>query len=44
MKTLIDAVGKDGDLVVCPRSSPEKSKLENLKAMIDFTKEYGVYN
>lgn len=42
-KTLIDVVGKDGGLVVCPRSSPEKAKPENLKAMIDFTKEYGVY-
>jgi hypothetical protein len=43
MKELIDVVGKDGGLVVCPRSSPEKSKPENLKTMIDFTKEYGVY-
>jgi len=43
MKDLIDVVGKDGGLVVCPRSSPEKSKPENLKTMIDFTKEYGVY-
>lgn len=44
MKELIDVVGKDGGLVVCPRSSPEKAKPENLKTMIDFTKEYGVYN
>ena len=43
MKDLIDVVGKDGGLIVCPRSSPEKAKPENLKAMIDFTKEYGVY-
>jgi uroporphyrinogen-III decarboxylase len=43
MKDLIDVVGKDGGLIVCPRSSPEKSKPENLKTMIDFTKEYGVY-
>jgi hypothetical protein len=42
-KKLIDDIGKDGGLIVCPRSSPEKSKPENLKAMIDFTKEYGVY-
>ena len=41
---LIDDIGKDGGLIVCPRSSPEKSKPENLKAMIDFTKEYGIYN
>ncbi|MFC2039133.1 uroporphyrinogen decarboxylase family protein [Chloroflexota bacterium] len=44
MKTLIDDIGKDGGLVVCPRSSPEKAKPENMRAMIDFTKEYGVYN
>jgi len=44
VKELIDVVGKDGGLIVCPRSSPEKSNPENLKAMIDFTKEYGVYS
>ncbi len=43
-KTLIDFVGKDGGLIVCPRSSMDAAKPENLKAMIDFTREYGVYN
>ena len=43
-KTLIDVVGKDGGLIVCPRSSMDAAKPENLKAMIDFTREYGVYN
>jgi uroporphyrinogen-III decarboxylase len=43
-KKLIDIVGKDGGLVVCPRVVPDEAKPENLHAMIDFTKEYGVYN
>ena len=43
-KELIDVVGKDGGLIVCPRSSTDEAKPENLKAMIDFTREYGVYN
>lgn len=42
-KKLIDVVGKDGGLVVCPRVVPDMAKPENLHAMIDFTKEYGVY-
>lgn len=43
-KELIDVVGKDGGLVVCPRVVPDEVTPENLHAMIDFTKEYGVYN
>jgi uroporphyrinogen-III decarboxylase len=42
-KKLIDVVGKDGGYILSPRSSVETVKPENLKAMIDFTKEYGVY-
>lgn len=42
-KKLIDVVGKDGGLLVCPRVAPDVAKPENLHAMIDFTKEYGVY-
>jgi len=42
-KKLIDIVGKDGGLIVCPRVVPDEAKPENLHAMIDFTKEYGVY-
>ena len=42
-KKLIDVVGKGGGLIVTPRSSIDEVKPENLKAMIDFTKEYGVY-
>ncbi|MFC1921599.1 uroporphyrinogen decarboxylase family protein [Chloroflexota bacterium] len=43
-KKLIDVVGKDGGLMVSARSSLDEVKPENLHAMIDFTKEYGVYN
>jgi uroporphyrinogen-III decarboxylase len=42
-KKLIDVVGKGGGFIISPRSSTDKVKPENLKAMIDFTKEYGVY-
>ena len=42
-KRLIDVVGKDGGLIVCPGVVPDEAKPENLHAMIDFTKEYGVY-
>ncbi len=42
-RKLIDYVGKDGGYVMCPRVVPDFAKAENLHAMIDFTKEYGVY-
>ena len=42
-RKLIDVVGKDGGLILSPRSSTEEVKPENLKAMIEFTKEYGRY-
>jgi len=42
-KKLIDVVGKDGGYIIAPRSSTDEVKPENLKAMIEFTKEYGVY-
>jgi hypothetical protein len=42
-KKLIDVCGKDGGYTLSPRSSIDEVKPENLKAMIDFTKEYGVY-
>ena len=44
VKELIDYVGKDGGYVMCPRVVPDFAKPENLHAMIDYTKEYGVYN
>jgi hypothetical protein len=42
-KKLIDKVGKDGGYILSPRSSTDEVNPENLKIMIDFTKEYGVY-
>ena len=42
-KKLIDVVGRDGGYIMCNRSSLDVAKLENIKAMIDFTQEYGVY-
>jgi uroporphyrinogen-III decarboxylase len=42
-KKLIDVIGKDGGFIISPRSSTDEVNPENLKAMIDFTKEYGVY-
>jgi uroporphyrinogen-III decarboxylase len=43
-KWLIDVAGRDGGLIVGPRSVVDEVKPENLKAMIDFTREYGKYN
>jgi hypothetical protein len=42
-KKLIDVVGKGGGFILSPRSSTDEVNPENLKAMIDFTQEYGVY-
>lgn len=42
-KWLIDVVGKDGGLIVGPGSVVDEVKPENLKAMVDFTREYGKY-
>jgi uroporphyrinogen-III decarboxylase len=42
-KKLIDHVGKDGGYILSPRSSTDEVKPQNLQAMIQFTKEYGVY-
>ncbi len=42
-KKLIDVVGKGGGFIMAPRSAIDEVKPENLKAMIEFTREYGVY-
>jgi hypothetical protein len=42
-KKLIDTVGKDGGFILSPRSSTDEVNPVNLKTMIDFTHEYGVY-
>jgi len=42
-KKLIDVIGKGGGYIISPRSSTDEVNPENLKAMIEFTKEYGRY-
>jgi hypothetical protein len=42
-KRLIDEGGKDGGFIMAAGSSIDEAKPENLKVMVDFTKEYGVY-
>ncbi|MFC1920310.1 uroporphyrinogen decarboxylase family protein [Chloroflexota bacterium] len=43
-KNLIDVAGKGGGLIVAPRSTIDGAKPENIRAMVDFTKEYGRYS
>jgi len=42
-KNLIDVVGKGGGYVMGNGTGMDEGNAENLHAMIDFTKEYGVY-
>ena len=42
-KKLIDTAGKGGGFIMSNGAFFDEAKAENLKAMIDFTKEYGVY-
>jgi hypothetical protein len=42
-RKLIDVIGRGGGYILSPRSSTDEVNPENLKAMIEFTKEYGVY-
>ena len=42
-KELIDTAGKDGGYIMAPASALDEVNPENLKAMIEFTKEYGKY-
>jgi hypothetical protein len=42
-KWLIDTCGRNGGYIMAPGSSVDEVKPENLKAMVDFTKEYGRY-
>lgn len=42
-RILIDVVGKDGGLVLSSNAPVDDVRPENLKAMYDFTREYGVY-
>ena len=42
-KNLIDVCGKNGGFILTNGGAIDYVKPENMKAMIDFTKEYGVY-
>jgi hypothetical protein len=42
-KDLIDYCGKDGGYILCSGTQLDDAKEDTVKAMIDFTKQYGVY-
>ncbi len=42
-KKIIDVVGKGGGFILDASSSLDDAKVENVKAMFEFTKKYGVY-
>jgi uroporphyrinogen-III decarboxylase len=42
-KNLIDTAGKDGGFILSTGAGMQGAKAENVKAMIDFLREYGVY-
>jgi uroporphyrinogen-III decarboxylase len=42
-KQLIDVAGKGGGFILSTGSIIDTAKPENLRAMIEFTKEYGIY-
>jgi uroporphyrinogen-III decarboxylase len=44
VKKLIDVVGKDGGFILSNGAFFDEAKPENVKAMVDFGKEYGVYS
>ena len=42
-KRLIDTAGKGGGLILDAATGLDDAKIENVRAMFDFTREYGVY-
>jgi uroporphyrinogen-III decarboxylase len=42
-KKLIDVLGRDGGFIMDAGAIIDEAKPENIKAMTDFTREYGVY-
>jgi uroporphyrinogen-III decarboxylase len=42
-KKLIDVVGKDGGYIMDASAALDDAKVENVKMLFEFTKEYGVY-
>jgi uroporphyrinogen-III decarboxylase len=43
VKNLIDTAGQDGGLIICNGAFFDQAKAENVKAIVDAAKEYGVY-
>ena len=43
VKKIIDTAGKDGGLIICNGAFFDEAKPENVKAMVEAAKEYGVY-
>ena len=43
VKKLIDYVGKDGGYIMDAAAHVTDAKIENVKAMFEFCREYGVY-
>jgi hypothetical protein len=41
-KDLIDYCGRDGGYILCPGTQIDDGQEEIVRAMVDFTKEYGV--
>jgi uroporphyrinogen-III decarboxylase len=42
-KNLIDTAGKDGGFIMSSAANLDDVKHDNAKALVDFTREYGVY-
>ena len=42
-RQLVDTAGKDGGYIFAAGAGMQESKAENVKAMIETVKEYGVY-
>jgi uroporphyrinogen-III decarboxylase len=42
-RKLIDVAGKDGGFIMASGAVIDQARPENLRTMIEFTKEYGVY-
>lgn len=42
-KKLIDTAGKDGGFIMDAATGLDDAKIENIRAMFEFTREYGVY-
>ena len=40
---LIEIIGGDGGFIMSSSCPLDEAKIENVKAMADFTREYGVY-